>query len=156
MRTLLLAFGLAATAAHAGVTPSTMMANVYRFSEAGAVLEVCFESAAFKALPSERADAMRGLSSRLVRLVKAIGQYYGDATVLPTYEATRSRLAGESRLKLHVKNHYEYCGERLATEMDRYLTENELLLGRYFSQDNPRSTQKRPPEPGPPKGSERR
>jgi len=35
-------------------------------------------------------------------------------------------------------------------EMDRYLSENEQLLGRYFSQPNAPSTGKRPPEPGPP------
>ena len=137
--------------AHAGVTPSTMMANVYRFSEAGAVLEICYSSAAYAALPAERAEALRGLSTRLTRLVKAIGQYYEDGSVYASYEATRARIAGESRLKLHVKNHYEYCGERLVAEMDRYLSENEQLLGRYFSQPNAPSTGKRPPEPGPPK-----
>ena len=136
--------------AHAGVTPSTMMANVYRFSEAGAVLEICYSSAAYAALPAERAEALRGLSTRLTRLVKAIGQYYEDGSVYASYEATRARIAGESRLNLHVKNHYEYCGERLVAEMDRYLSENEQLLGRYFSQPNTPSTQKRPPEPGPP------
>ena len=136
--------------AHAGVTPSTMMANVYRFSEAGAVLEICFASAAYKDLPAERAEVLRVLSTRLVRLVKAIGQYYADGSVYPSYEATRARIAAESRLRLHVKNHYEYCGERLVAEMDRYLSENEQLLGRYFSQPNPKTTDRRPPEPGPP------
>ena len=142
---LLLSF--ACVAAHADVTPSTMMANVYRFSEAGAVLEICFASPSFKTQPAERIDALRAQSARLARLVKAIGQYYGDSSVHPTYEATRARIAAESRLRLHVKNHYEYCGERLVADMDRYLAENELLLGRYFTQPNPRSTQKRPPEP---------
>ena len=124
-----------------------MMANVYRFSEAGAVLQICFASPAFKTLPAERSDALRAQSVRLSRLVKAIGQYYGDSTVHPTYEATRERIAAESRLRLHMKNHYDYCGERLVADMDRYLAENELLLGRYFTQPNPKSTQKRPPEP---------
>ena len=148
---LFLWLSLVLAGAHAGVTPSTMMGNVYRFSEAGAVLEVCFASPAFKSLPPERAEALRGLAARLARLVKAIGQYYDDSSVFPSYEATRARIAGESRLKLHVKNHFDYCGERLVTEMDRYLDENEQLLGRYFTQPNPKSTQKRPPEPGPPR-----
>lgn len=136
--------------AQAGVTPSQMMANVFRFSEAGAVLEICFASEAFGALPPERAGALRQQAGRLARLARAIGQYYEDSTIAATYEATRDRIAAESRLKLHVKNHYGYCGENLVAEMDKYLAENELLLGRYFSQPNPRSTQKRPPEPGPP------
>jgi hypothetical protein len=150
-RAACLAFCLACTAAHAEVTPSTMMANVYRFSEAGAVLEICFASPAFKAAPRERVEALEALALRIRRLVKAIGQYYGDASLHPTYEATRSRIAAESRLRLHVKNHYEYCGERLVADLDAYLAENELLLGRYFSQPNAKSTQKRPPEPGPPR-----
>jgi hypothetical protein len=147
----LLLLGFACLTAQAEVTPSTMMANVYRFSEAGAVLEICFASPGFKALPPDRTQALRAQSARLSRLVKAIGQYYGDSSLHPTYEATRERIAAESRLRLHVKNHYEYCGERLVADMDRYLAENELLLGRYFTQENPKSTQKRPPPPGPPK-----
>ena len=140
----------AVISAHAGVAPSTMMANVFRFSEAGAVLQICFASEAFKAVPAERAAALRQQAARLERLVKAIGQYYEDPTIPSTYDATRARIAGESRLRLHVKNHYEYCGERLLAEMDKYLAENELLLGRYFSEPRPRAQDKRPPDPGPP------
>lgn len=146
----LLAVLAASGPAHAGVAPSTMMANVFRFSEAGAVLEICFASEAFKSLAAEKAEALKQQAGRIARLVKAIGQYYEDDSVHPTYEATRDRIAGESRLRLHVKNHYGYCGEKLTAEMDKYLAENELLLGRYFSQPNTKSTQKRPPDPGPP------
>ena len=142
---------MAPALALAGTTPSTMMGNVYRFSEAGAVLEVCFASPAFDQVPAERVEALRGLSTRLARLVKAIGQYYGDSSVFPSYEATRVRLAADSNLKLRVKNLYDYCGPRLAVELDKYLSENEQLLGSYFSQDPPKGPHKRPPEPGPPR-----
>lgn len=141
---------LAAPVSYAGVAPSTMMANVYRFSEAGAVLEICFASEAFPRLEPAKAAALRALADRLGRLAKAIGQYYDDPSLAATYAATRDRIARESRLRLHVKNHYDYCGERLATEMDRYVAENEQLLAGYFSQSPPRPTGKRPPEPGPP------
>lgn len=151
MRALLhlAALMLATGAAQAGTTPPTMVGNVYRFSEAAAVLEICFASDAFRQLPAERAEALRGLSGRLTRLVKAIGQYYEDGDIHPTYEATRARIAADSELRLHVRNHYQYCGERLATQMEKYVVENELLLGRYFSQPKPRPAQKRPPEPPP-------
>lgn len=147
----ILASGLAfATACRAGVAPSTMMGNVFRFSEAGAVLEICFASDAYKKLAPAKAENLRSLSGRLGRLVKAIGQYYDDDSIHPTYEATRARIAGESRLKLHMKNHYEYCGDRLATEMEKYVAENEQLLGGYFSKPRPGWKEKRAPEPGPP------
>ena len=135
--------------AHAGVTPSTMMANVYRFSEAGAVLEICYSSAAYAALPAERAEALRGLSTRLTRLVKAIGQYYEDGSVYASYEATRARIAGESRLKLHVKNHYEYCGEKLAADREKYVVENEALIAPVFLTAPTRALPRHPPGPPP-------
>lgn len=148
---LLLVLLLLPLAPHAAVAPPTMMANVYRFSEAAAVLEICFASEAFPRLPAERSSALRALAGRIGKLVEAIGRYYGDGTLHATFEATRDRIARESRLKLHVKNHYEYCGERLAAEMDRYVAENEVLLASYFSQSPARPTRKRPPEPGPPR-----
>ena len=152
MRLALSALAALALGAHAGVTPSTMMANVFRFSEAGAVLKICLDSDAFKAVPAERAAALKQQAARIERLVKAIGQYYEDPTIPSTYDATRARIAGESRLRLHVKNHYEYCGEKLVAEMDKYLAENELLLGRYFSEPRPRARDKVAPQPGPPAG----
>ena len=136
-------------AAAAPVTPSTMMANVFRLSEAGAVLEICFASANFGTVPAERAAKLRELSQRLAAVVGAIGTHYKDSTLLPTYEATRDRIAGESRLRLHVKNHYEYCGERLATEMEKYAAENEDLVVGYFKRGAPKAQQRRPPDPPP-------
>lgn len=145
--TAAMAVGLHAAAAP--VTPSTMMANVFRLSEAGAVLEICFASAAFGNAPAERAAKLRELSQRLAAVVGAIGTHYRDGTLLPTYEATRDRIAGESRLRLHVKNYYEYCGERLATEMEKYVAENEELVVGYFKRGAPKSQQRRTPDPPP-------
>lgn len=136
-------------AAAAPVTPSTMMANVFRLSEAGAVLEICFASAAFGTAPPERAEKLRQLAQRMAAVVGAIGTHYTDDTLVPTYEATRDRIAGESRLRLHVKNHYEYCGERLATEMEKYVAENEDLIVGYFKRGAPKAVQRRTPDPPP-------
>ena len=138
-------------AAAAPVTPSTMMANVFRLSEAGAVLEICFASAAFATVPAERAAKLRELSQRLGAVVQAIGAHYKDGTLPPTYEATRDRIAGESRLRLHVKNYYEYCGERLATEMEKYVAENEELVVGYFKRGAPKAQQRRTPDAPPEK-----
>ena len=137
------------TAAAAPVTPSTMMANVFRLSEAGAVLEICFRSAAFESVPAERSAKLRELAERMAAVVRAIGTHYKDDTLVPTYEATRDRIAGESRLRLHVKNHYEYCGERLATEMEKYVAENEELVVGYFKRGAPKAQQRRTPDPPP-------
>ena len=135
--------------AHALQTPPQMMANVFRFSEAGAVLEICFASAAFKEAPAERSTKLKLLASRISGLVKQIGAHWSDATLLPTYEATRDRIAGESRLKLHVKNYYEYCGEKLATDMEKYVVENEALIAPVFLSAPTRAMPRRPPDPPP-------
>lgn len=136
-------------AAHALQTPPQMMANVFRFSEAGAVLEICFESAAFRAAPPERAAKLRQLAGRISGLVKRIGSHWRDPSLLPTYEATRDRIAGESRLKLYVKNNYEYCGERLAAEMEKYVVDNEVLIAPVFLTAPTNAVPRRPPDPPP-------
>lgn len=145
---------LAGGAASAGTAPSRMMANVFRLSEAGAVLQVCFASDAFKALPAQKAARLKDLGLRLARVVESIGRYYDDGSLPETYEATRDRIAGESRLRLHVKNYYQYCGDRLASEMEAYVAENEALLGTYFAKPRPpRNQQKAPPREGPPRSA---
>lgn len=149
MRLLLTLLALLPLTAHALQTPPQMMANVFRFSEAGAVLEICFDSAAFKAAPAERAAKLKQLAGRLSGLVKQIGTHWHDSSLLPTYEATRDRIAGESRLKLHVKNHYEYCGDRLATEMEKYVVENEVLIAPVFLTAPTKAVPRRAPDPPP-------
>ena len=133
--------------AHALQTPPQMMANVYRFSEAASVLEICFASEAFRSAPPERSAKLKQLAARLSGLVGKIGLHYRDTSLLPTYEATRDRIAGESRLKLHVKNHYEYCGEKLVAAMEQYVVENEALIAPVFLTAPDRTVPRRPPEP---------
>lgn len=108
------------------------MANVYRLTEAAAVLDVCFQSHVYKTLPSEKSLELQRLSNRLGELVRAIGKHYGDDGLHQVFAATKARISADLNLRLHVKNHYEYCGERLAREMETYVAENEALINGYF------------------------
>lgn len=119
----------------AATPPSQMMANVYRLTQASAVLDICFSSAAFKSLPGDEAAKLKGLSRRIGDLIGAIGVHYRDHTLADTYDATRALIASDTNLQLHVKNHYEYCGERLATSMSAYVAENEALLNGFFRKE---------------------
>ena len=135
--------------AHGLQTPPQMMANVFRFSEAGAILEICFESAAFKTAPEERSAKLKQLAMRLSGLVKQIGIHWSDPSLLPTYEATRDRIAGEARLKAHVKDHYGYCGDKLAVDMEKYVLENEALIAPVFLSAPTKVVPRREPDPPP-------
>jgi hypothetical protein len=132
LRSVAIAAATVAATATAATPPGPMMANVYRLTEASAVLSICFESAEFKALPSDRATALKDLSARLGDLVQGIAGHYRDDSLYVTYENTRARIAADGKLKLQVKQMYQYCGERLSTEMERYVAENEALIGGYL------------------------
>ena len=125
----------AALPAAAATPPSGMMANVYRLTEASAVLAICFDSAEFRALPSDRATGLKDLSARLGDLVQGIAGHYRDDSLFVTYENTRARIAADGKLKLQVKQMYQYCGERLSTSMERYVAENEALINGYLKRD---------------------
>lgn len=126
------ALSAAALAAGAATPPGPMMANVYRLTEASAVLAICFESAEFGALPADRATSLKDLSARLGDLVQGIAGHYRDDSLYVTYENTRARIAADGKLKLQVKQMYQYCGPRLTTEMERYVAENEALINGYL------------------------
>ena len=135
LRSIALAAFLAAMPAFAATPPSQMMANVYRLTQASAVLDICFTSAAFKSLPGDEAAKLRDMSRRIGGLIGAIGMHYGDHTLADIYDATRARIAADTNLQLHVKNHYQYCGEKLATSMSAYVVENEALLNGFFRKE---------------------
>jgi hypothetical protein len=131
-RLLAAAFLAAALPAAAATPPSGMMANVYRLTEASAVLAICFGSAEFRALPSDRATGLRDLSARLGDLVQGIAGHYRDDSLFVTYENTRARIAADEKLKVQVMQRYGNCGEKLAVEMEKYVAENEALIGGYL------------------------
>lgn len=134
-RVIAAAFCLAVLSTGAATPPSQMMANVYRLTQASAVLDICFSSEAFKSLPGDEAARLKGLSRRIGDLIGAIGMHYGDHTLADTYDATRAHIAADANLQLHVKNHYQYCGEKLATSMGAYVEENEALLNGFFRKE---------------------
>jgi hypothetical protein len=114
-------------------TPPTMMANVYRLTEAAAVLGVCAESPAYRDLPADKASQVQGLLTRIGDLVQAIARHYRDDSLFVTFEKTKARIAGERVMQNYVKTKYKYCGEQLFRDMEAYVAENEKLITGYFS-----------------------
>jgi hypothetical protein len=136
--------------AHASTPPPGMMANAYRLMEAAAVVTVCTESDAFKALPGEKAAQMAGFLSRLGGVVGAIGRHYADETLAETFEATRRKIAGETAMRGYVKTKYQYCGDALFEDMTAYVQSNETLINGYFAREAARRSTPPARSPSPP------
>ena len=124
---------LAATPSpHPKQPPDTKMSNVYLLAHAGAILDVCRASPEAESFPEEKSREIADLSGRLAELVRTIGQYYRDADVPVLYESTKARMASDTKLKFHVKNNHQYCGERTLGEMRAYVAENEESFRKFF------------------------
>lgn len=144
----------AALAAHAATPPAGMMANVYRLSEAAAVLTVCERSAAFRELPPAKAAQVGALSARLRALAESVGRHYRDDSIAATFEATRTRISEEVAMRGYVKTKYRYCGDALLDDMSAYVADNEKLIGGYF-QRQALQPPERKPAPAPAKSREK-
>lgn len=142
----------AALAAHAA-TPAGMMANVYRLSEAAAVLTVCERSTAFRELPPAKAAQVEALSARLRTLAESVGRHYRDDSIAATFEATRARISEEVAMRGYVKTKYGYCGDALLDDMSAYVADNEKLIGGYFQRQALQPSERKPP-PAPAKSKQ--
>jgi hypothetical protein len=128
----------AATPATAPASPpSQMMANVYRLTEAAALLTACMRSESYGKLPPEKAAEVNRLLERFGALVQAIGRHYRDDGLQATYDATREKIAGENATIGYAKTRYRYCGDALLADMGSYLAENEKLINGYFARQAP-------------------
>ena len=112
-----------------------MMANVYRLTEAAAVLTACIDSPAFKSLPADKSAQVQGQRARIAVLVGNIGKYYKDGALQEIYEATRARITGEAQMQAYAKGKYQYCGDALLRDMEAYVAENETLINGYIARD---------------------
>src|SRR4249920_2846465 len=86
--------------------PPKMMANVYRLTEAAAVLNVCFESPPYKKLSNEKALQLQGLVIRLADLVQNVAKHYRDETLYLIFETTKTKLSSDAEMKTYAKNKY--------------------------------------------------
>lgn len=144
MRTLsrlLLAAALAGAAANAATPPARpkpvddrRMSTVYLFAHAAAILEACMASADAPSFPEAKSREIGDLSARLASLVRSIGTHYRDAELVGVYESTKAHMAADTKLRFHVKNNHQNCGERTLGEMRAYVAENEALIGRFLEQ----------------------
>lgn len=135
------ALALPAVAANPAPLPKpprdTKMANVYLLAHAGAILEVCRASAEAESFPEGKSREIADLSGRLVELVRTIAQHHRDGEVPALYEATKARMAADTKLQFHVKKNHESCGERTLGEMRAYVSENEESFRRFFQVRRP-------------------
>jgi hypothetical protein len=108
------------------------MNNVYLLAHAGAILDVCMQSPDAASFPEAKSRELVDLSARLGAVVRNIGTHYRDAEVLSVYEATKAQMAADTKLRFHVKNNHQNCGERTLGEMRSYVAENEKLIGDFI------------------------
>lgn len=118
-----------------GETPKPMLTNVHSLSEAGAVLNICFENPSYKNLSSTDALKVHGLLIRLADLVQTIAAHYKDEVLYPTYEMTKVKMSADPSLKEYAKTKYQYCGSSLITDMSTYLDENERIIKEFLSKN---------------------
>ena len=127
--------------------PKPMVDNAYKLTEAAAVLNVCFESAEYKKLSSERALKMHDLIIRLTDLVEKISKHYNDETILLTYELMRVEMSSDPELKEYARKEYLYCGDRLFREMEVYISENEKVINDFISTKEKQKQKEKTPWP---------
>jgi hypothetical protein len=122
--------------ASAASAPPKMIANVYRLTEAAAVLNVCFESPAYKKLPNDKALQLQDLVNRLAGLVKSVANHYGDETLYLIFETTKTKLSSGAEMKTYANGKYQYCGDQLFLDMEAYVAENENLINGYLKRQS--------------------
>ena len=121
------------------------MSTVYVLSQAGAILDLCMASAGAPGFPETRAKEIQDLATRLGGIVRLIGTHYRDDELVGVYDATKARMATDPKLRFHVKNNHQNCGERTMGEMRAYVAENEALIGKFVERKRLEAEKAPPP-----------
>jgi acyl-CoA synthetase (AMP-forming)/AMP-acid ligase II len=136
IRLLVSLLGLASIAATPAPAPppsssayaanSSKLTSVYNLAHVGAMLDVCAASASTPASPKSKEIAE--LSTRLATLVKAMGGHYRDRDLATIYESTKAQMASDEKLKRHVHETHQDCGESSLAGMRTYVADNEAMI----------------------------
>jgi hypothetical protein len=139
---LALAAAVASTALHAtapakadakaaATADTRKMSTVYLLAHAGAILDLCLASPDAASFPEAKSREIQDLAGRLGGIVRNIGTHYRDTELQGVYESTKAQMAADTKLRFHVKNNHQNCGERTLGEMRAYVAENEALIGKF-------------------------
>jgi hypothetical protein len=135
---LALAIVACATALNAATPPppakpldDRKMSTVYLLAHAGTILDLCLASPEAPTFPEAKSREIQDLAGRLDKLVRTVGTHYRDSELPSVYAATKAQMATDTKLRFHVKNNHQNCGERTLGEMRAYVAENEALIGKF-------------------------
>jgi len=103
---------------------SSKLTSVYNLAHVGAMLDVCAAGAPASAKAKEIAE----LSTRLATLVKAMGGHYRDRELATIYESTKAQMASDEKLRRHVHETHQDCGESSLAGMRTYVADNEAMI----------------------------
>jgi hypothetical protein len=106
---------------------SAKLTSVYNLAHVGAMLDVCAASAP-GAPDAAKTKEITELSTRLSTIVKAMGGYYLDKELPVIYESTKAQMASDEKLRRHVHETHQDCGERALAGMRTYVTDNEAMI----------------------------
>jgi hypothetical protein len=135
-------FAATACVAHAASQPpakappsgdTRKMSTVYVLAHAAAILDLCMASPDAASFPEAKSKEIQDLAARLGGIVRTIGTHYRDAELMGVYDATKAQLATDTKLRFHVKNNHQNCGERTLGDMRAYVGENEALIGNFLA-----------------------
>jgi hypothetical protein len=139
-RLIAAAAALAACTASAATPPANpkvlddrRMSTVYVLAQAGAILDLCMASPEAGSFPEAKSKELGELASRLNAIVQLIGKHYHDKELVGVYQSTKANMAADTKLRFHVKNNHQNCGERTLGDMRAYVGENEALIGNFLA-----------------------
>ena len=120
------------------------MSTVYVLAQAGAILDLCLASPDAASFPEEKAKELTALAARLTAIVQSIGTHYRDRELVGIYQSTKAHMAADTKLRFHVKNNHQNCGERTVGDLRAYVTENEALILGFIDRKRAEATQPAP------------
>ena len=111
--------------------PAQMLTNIDRLAEVAAVIQICISNPAYGALPTEKGLELHGLNIRIMDLVQGIQEHYDDENLYVFYEMVKVKKAADPGLIQYAKETYSYCGPRLFSDLQEYVSQNERLLSAF-------------------------
>lgn len=132
----MLAFSLItanAAAKRPQVLPEPMLVNLFALTEASAALQICAQSNAHDALPSDQKALLVRLQGNIDSLVRKIAGKY-DEDLFPFFEQSRDEAVKRPGQRERMRRLYAYCGNGMLERMQRYVYDSRQKLDYFLSQ----------------------
>lgn len=117
-------------------TEQVIREYIFPLTEAAAILNICLNSKAYNDFSAKQSLKLHDLTMQLDDAVARIAQNYEIEGIDLVHGMMAVKMSSDPELKAYVAEKYNYCSDKLLTEMEQYMEGTDERISQFMTKQD--------------------